>query len=378
MSEPRLRSVPGEGESSKRDVAGGRSDLRPLSGRESERHAEDLGVAGRRSELRPADGRESERRGRRGSVRAATAAGPALRPPVGRQGYGPVPTQRLAALDMLLRRRTAAPFPGEHLAVGAGAGVELQLLRPYVMGDDVRTLDPAATARTGVPHVRVHVPERSLTTWLVLDVSASMAFGTADRLKADVAEGVATVAARLATRRGNRVGLLTCGAAVERVLPPRGGRGALTHLRQVLAEGVAVDGGDGAAPSPGLVAGLRRADKLARGHGLVVIVSDFLEDPAAWTAPLGALRHRHDVVAVEVRDQRDEELPDVGTLWLTDPETGRRLQVATGKRATRERFATAAAQRQAGVAAALRRLEVRHAVCSTRGDWLSGLAQVLR
>ena len=125
------------------------------------------------------------------------------------------------------------------------------------------------------------MPERALTTWVVLDISASMAFGTADRLKADVAEGVATVAARLATRRGNRMGLLTCGAAVERVLPPRGGRGAITHLRRVLAEGVATD----ASHAGGLGDGLRRADALARGHGLVVVISDFLEEPGGLGAP---------------------------------------------------------------------------------------------
>ena len=301
-------------------------------------------------------------------------AAPSLRPPAGRQGPGPLPLARLAALDLRLSRRTAAPLPGEHLAVGAGAGVELAQLRPYVPGDDVRAMDPAATARTGVPHVRVHVPERALTTWVVLDVSASMAFGTADRLKADVAEGVATVAGRLATRRGNRLALITCGAPVERVLPPRGGRGALIHLRQVLAEGVATDG----ATAGGLGDGLRRADKLARGHGLVVVVSDFLEEPGAWDSPLRALRHRHDVVAVEVRDRRDEELPAVGTLWLRDPETGRRLQVDTNSRRLRERFAAAAGASQAATAQAMKRLGVRHAVCRTDGDWLGALGTVLR
>jgi len=299
---------------------------------------------------------------------------PSLRPPPGRQGPGAIPLARLAALDLRLSRRTAAPLPGEHLAVGAGAGIELLLLRPYVPGDDVRAMDPAATARTGVPHVRVHVPERAVTTWVVLDVSASMAFGTADRLKADVAEGVATVAGRLATRRGNRLALITCGAAVARVLPPRGGRGALTHLRQVLAEGVATDG----TPAGGLGDGLRRADKLARGHGLMVVISDFLEEPEAWEPPLRALGQRHDVVAVEVRDRRDETLPAVGTLWLRDPETGRQLQVDTNRRRLRERFAAAAAARQERTAGALRRLGIRHATCRTEGDWLGALGTVLR
>ena len=299
---------------------------------------------------------------------------PPLQPAPGRQGPGPVPLARLSALDLRLRRRTAAPLPGEHLAIGVGAGVELAQLRPYVPGDDVRAMDSAASARTGVPHVRVHVPERALTTWIVLDVSASMAFGTADRLKADVAEGVATVAGRLATRRGNRMALVTCGAAVERVLPPRGGRGALTHLRRVLAEGVATDASTGS----GLGEGLIRADKLARGHGLVVVVSDFLEEPAAWERPLGALRHRHDVVAIEVRDRRDEELPAVGMLWLRDPESGRRLQGDTGDRGLRERFAHAAARRQAEVAGTFKRLGVRHAICRTDGDWLGAMGAVLR
>ena len=85
-----------------------------------------------------------------------------------------------------------------------GTGTELAQLRPYQPGDDVRQLDPAASARTGVPHVRQHVPERMLTVWLAVDLSASMAFGTADRLKSDVAEGVADVVGTLAVRRGGR------------------------------------------------------------------------------------------------------------------------------------------------------------------------------
>ena len=116
------------------------------------------------------------------------------------------------ALDLVVARRTAGVLPGDRRAAGVGAGTELAQLRPYEPGDDVRHIDPAATARTGEPHVRVHVPERTLTTWIVLDVSPSMAFGTANRLKSDVAEGVALVVARLAVRRAGRVALMTFGA----------------------------------------------------------------------------------------------------------------------------------------------------------------------
>ena len=120
---------------------------------------------------------------------------------------------------------------GEHRAAGVGSGTELAQLRPYQPGDDVRQLDPAATARTGIPHVRQQVPERLLTTWLAVDLSPSMAFGTADRLKSDVAEGVVDVLGALAVRRGGRVGLLTFGAeaslpAAAARRPRRAGRAA--------------------------------------------------------------------------------------------------------------------------------------------------------
>src|SRR4051794_11000393 len=125
-----------------------------------------------------------------------------------------------------MARRAAGVLPGERKAPGVGAGTELFQLRPYEPGDDVRQLDAAASARTGVPHVRLQVPERALTTWLVLDVSPSMAFGTADRLKADVAEGVVLVLGRLAARRGGRGALVTSGSGPPPVPPPPHGGGA--------------------------------------------------------------------------------------------------------------------------------------------------------
>src|SRR5204862_313147 len=161
---------------------------------------------------------------------------PAFAPPAGRQGPGPLPAGLVDALDLAMARRASGVLPGERRAPGVGAGTELFQLRPYEPGDDVRQLDAAASARTGIPHVRVHVPERTLTTWLVLDVSASMAFGTADRLKADVAEGVARVVGRVATRRGGRLAVLTAGGP-QRLLAPHTGPHAQVALHRVLAEG---------------------------------------------------------------------------------------------------------------------------------------------
>jgi uncharacterized protein (DUF58 family) len=299
---------------------------------------------------------------------------PGLRIPDGRQGPGPMPSALVEALDLPVSRRTAGLLPGDRRAAGVGAGTELAQLRAYEVGDDVRQIDPAATARTGIPHVRVHVPERTLTTWLVIDVSPSMAFGTAQRLKADVAEGVALVIGRLAIRRAGRLALLTFGAGPLRLIPPRGSRPALIGVRRALADGVAPDGRD---DPHALSHALGRIGRIAGQPGFVVVVSDF-RGQRDWARAMGALRMRHSVVAVEVRDPREGTLPAVGRLALIDPETGQRVEIDSNNRRLRERFAAAERRDRAEIAGELRRLQVDHAVLSTDGDWLFELGRTLR
>jgi uncharacterized protein (DUF58 family) len=282
-----------------------------------------------------------------------------------------------ARLDLVIARRAAGALPGDRRAAGLGAGTELAQLRPYEVGDDVRQLDAAATARTGVPHVRLHVPERTLTTWIVVDASPSMAFGTADRLKWDVAEGAALVLGRLAVRRAGCVALMTFGAGRPRLVPPRASKPGVVALRRALSEGCALDGRAGGPNRHALADALRRTGKVATQAGLVVVVSDF-RDQDDWTRPLGALRARHSVMAIEVGDPREAAVPAVGRLSLVDPETGARVQVDTSSRRVRERFAELEAERRATVARELRRLEVEHVTLSTAGDWLQELGKKLR
>jgi uncharacterized protein (DUF58 family) len=297
-----------------------------------------------------------------------------MRLPAGRQGPGPTPSSLVDSLDLVVARRAGSRLPGERPAPGVGVGTELSQLRPYQPGDDVRQLDPSATARTGIPHVRLHVPERLLTTWLALDVSPSMAFGTADRLKVDVAEGVASVVGRLAIRRGGRVALLTSGGPSDRFLPPRSGRGALVRLARVLSEGVAADGeGD----EGGLSRTLTRLGRIARQPGLVVVVSDF-RGLRSWRRPMTALGSRHSVLAVEIGDPREASLPALGHLALVDPETGRRVEVDSSDRRLRERYEAAERADREAVAADLRRARAEHVVLSTAGPWLKALGRSLR
>jgi uncharacterized protein (DUF58 family) len=303
---------------------------------------------------------------------------------------GPIPDAVLRRLDLSVSRRLQGFLPGDQPTPQTGAGTELAQVRAYRPGDDVRQLDWNATARTGEPHVRVHVAERSVTTWLLTDLSPSMAFGTADRLKVDVAEGVASAVGRLATRRGNRLGVMTFGGPTPRVLPPRQGRaglhGAIEAARQFAAPELHPDATVGVGEERGrrtgdgersdLAEALRKVGALARSRSLIVVVGDF-RGPRDWVSPLRALGARHGVLALEVVDPREQELPDVGELVLADPETGRQLRVDTRSAKLRERFAQEAAAEREELRRELRRSGADHAVLSTEGDWFRSLARFL-
>ena len=287
-----------------------------------------------------------------------------------RPGPGPIAERLVRQLELSMTRRVGGQMSGDHLGRGRGTGVELDRIRPYEPGDDVRRIDWNATARSTQTQIREDVPDRQLTAWLVLDHSPSMHFGTADRRKADVAEGAALVVGRFAARRGDRLGIVTFGNGHETVLPPSGGRrGMLSLIRTVSEEGPDEGGGaTTAARALGLVAATRSP------AGVVVIVSDF-RGPRDWLAPLTHVSGRHAVVALEVTDPREDQLVDVGELTLIDPETGQTMRVDTGDRKLRHAFDSAASTDRASLAAEFRRLGIRHLRLSTDGPWLPELAR---
>jgi uncharacterized protein (DUF58 family) len=289
-----------------------------------------------------------------------------------RPGPGPLPSEALRALQIEVVRRLQGMLAGDYRSSRFGDGTELAQLRPYVPGDDVRGIEWNVTARTGEPYVRVNLAERVLVTWLLLDSSPSMHFGTADRRKADVADGVAIAIGHVATRRGNRLGVITFGGAKPTLLPPHQGRSGLLGVLEALQREQTVEGGG----ATSLGDAITRTASIARQRGVVVIVSDF-RGPLDWRKPMLQLMSRHEVIAIEVRDPREQELPDVGDLWLVDPETGRQVRVDTRSSSLRDRFAEAAAEERSGVARVLSAIGIRHAVLSTSGDWLRPLAVFL-
>jgi uncharacterized protein (DUF58 family) len=279
----------------------------------------------------------------------------------------------LRKLQLLVARKLDGLLQGDHLGLLPAAGSEIAESREYRPGDDVRRMDWPVTARTTVPHVRQTVADRELETWICLDLSASLDFGTARCEKRDLAVAAAAAVTHLTVRGGNRTGAVI--AAGERIvrIPARGGRAnAQGMLRRMVETPRAAAGAQ-----TDLAAAIDTLNRPPRRRGMAVVISDFLDgeadDPAtapAWERPLRRLGARHDLLAVEIVDPRELELPDVGVLTVVDTETGRLHEVQTGDRRFRQRYAEAAAAQRAGIAAALRRAGAGHLRLRTDSDWL--------
>jgi uncharacterized protein (DUF58 family) len=275
----------------------------------------------------------------------------------------------LRVLELTVRRRLDGLLQGNHIGLVPGPGSEPGEARPYQPGDDVRRMDWAVTARTTVPHIRQTDADRELETWVVVDLSPSLDFGTAACEKRDLAVAAVAAVAYLTSGGGNRIGALVATGERTVRIPARGG---LMHarglIRRVAETPRAPEGTRGH-----LAEAIEQLRRPPRRRGLAVVVSDFLGE-LDWERALRALSARHDLLAVEVLDPRDIELPEVGTVVLADPETGRQREVRTTPLLCRE-FAAAAAEHRDQVAAALRRCGAAHLVLRTDRDWVNDVVR---
>lgn len=276
---------------------------------------------------------------------------------------------RARRLYLEVGHKVEGQLHGEHLGILPGSGGDLAEARLYEPGDDVRKLDWAVLARTGIPHIRATTAQRELETTFVVDLTPSMAFGTRQQSKRTLALTVVAAFSHLASGPGDRIGAVLLTTAGVQRLPSRTTTTAGPHLLSLLERTAP---GEGRAPS--LAEALRAVPPQRRG--LVVIVSDLL-GPSDWQQPLRRLCQRHDVIVVQVHDPRELDLPAVGLLRVVDPETGRALDVPTGNRALRNRYAVAARKRHDDLAQQVRGAGAGHLPLSTDEDWLRALSRFL-
>jgi uncharacterized protein (DUF58 family) len=282
----------------------------------------------------------------------------------------------LRSLELSVKKRLEGFLHGDITGLRSGPGSEPNEARPYQAGqDDVRRMDWNVTARSLEPHVRAPLAERELETWALVDASASMDFGTALAEKRDLAIAVVGAIGLLADRPGNRLGArVAFGNQLTRVRAVGGAAAMRRTLRTLLALPRLAPGDH---PATDLAAAIQRLNREHPRPGLRVIASDFLyagDGPPDWAVPLRRLGARHEVIAVEIIDPRELELPEVGLLTLVDPETGRRHEVQTSRRKVRDRYAAAAAAHRISTAAAIRASGAAHLQLRTDRDWVRDVA----
>ena len=289
----------------------------------------------------------------------------------------------LRRLELEVTRRLDGLLHGDHRGLVPGHGSELGETRRYAPGDDVRRIDWNVTARLSEAHIRQTIAERELQTWLCVDRSPRLAFGTALTEKRELVLAAAAAVGFLTNRDGNRIGAVFAGPGrphgrttdgrdepAAPVIPPRGTRRHLLRILHDISEHPRADGGG----VTDLLAALMRLSGVAKRRGLVVVISDFLVE-SGWEQAMRVLGQRHDVLAIQVTDPREFELPNVGVVVLRDPATGRDREVATQKRKVRDAFAEAAAARQGQIVDELRLARVDHLVLSTDRPWLDDLVR---
>lgn len=283
----------------------------------------------------------------------------------------------LRRLELTVRNKLDGLLQGNYLGLVPGPGSEAGESRLYYPGDDVRRMDWPVTARTLVPHVRQTVADRELESWLVVDLSPSLDFGTALSEKRELVLAAITAVVHLSSRGGNRIGaIVTTGEGNYRI-PARPGREHARYLiRKIAQTPRASSGGRG-----DLGAAVEQLRRPPRRRGLVAIVSDFLDsaadgsDGASWERPLRALGGRHQLLGIEIVDPRELELPAAGLMTFVDPETGEQVEVQTSRPDIRARYAAAATEQRAWIATTLRHAGAAHLQLRTDRDWLTDIVR---
>ena len=290
--------------------------------------------------------------------------------------HRPSPEAVLRRVELRIARRLDGLLQGERRGRRPGPGGEPSLTRSYEDGDDVRWVDWPLSARLGEPMVRVPEIEPVLTAWALVDCSPSMAYGSEVRTKLELAREVLGGVGVVMRKRGDRLGVVaTRGGELDLVRPPRADRRGLVAALAAVDRLPALEPG-AAGGRTDLTRAISSLGRIARHRGAVVIISDFPLQPGLERA-IGGLGRSHEIIAIEVRDRRERDLPRVGPVELRDLETGRRRLVDTADPRFRDRFAAAVESTDRTRAALLARAGARHAIVSTGEDWLLPLARTL-
>jgi uncharacterized protein (DUF58 family) len=245
--------------------------------------------------------------------------------------------KKIKGIQLKISRMSNEVISGHYISAFKGMGIEFNEVREYFPGDDIRAIDWNVTARTGTPYLKRYVEERELTVMLMVDLSGSQRFGTADALKSELAAELSALIAFLAIKNNDKVGLLIFSDICEKYLSPQKGR---LHVLRVIRE---ILGFTPSNTGTNIEQALSFVNKVLKHRSIIFLLSDFRDN--GFEKSLKSITRRHDLVAVNITDPRESDLPSIGIVELQDNETGARALFDTSSPTCREKFCALALER---------------------------------
>jgi uncharacterized protein (DUF58 family) len=275
--------------------------------------------------------------------------------------------QKIRRIEIRTKRIVQDALSGRYVSAFRGRGMEFEEVRPYMDGDDVRAIDWNVSARAGSPHIKLFREERELTVFVVVDLSASLGFGSQQRTKRELVAEVSATLAFSATRNNDKVGLLMFTDRIERHVPPRKGRRhVLRIIRDLLAHQASGTGTN-------IAAALDEINRVQKRRAVVFVISDFLAQ--GWERPLAIAAQRHDVIPLCIRDRHEESLPASGLVQVCDSESGLVRWLDLGSRRGRAAFAAAAIARAESFERSMRSMKLKPLVLRTGEDFVQPMTE---
>lgn len=240
--------------------------------------------------------------------------------------------KKVRQIEIKTRGMVNQVFSGEYHSVFKGRGMEFSEVREYQFGDDIRSIDWNVSARFNHPFVKVFEEERELTVMLLVDLSHSGNFGSAIQMKNEIAAEICAVLAFSAIKNNDKVGLILFTDRIERFVPPKKGR---SHILRIIRELISFQPTGG---GTSIRQALEYFNHVNKKRSIAFLISDFIDD--GYDKILKIISRKHDVIAVELSDPREEVLPNVGLIKLRDAETQSERWVDTGNASVRKQFET--------------------------------------
>lgn len=278
--------------------------------------------------------------------------------------------KKIRRIEIRTTRLVNDLFGGEYESVFKGQGIEFADVREYVPGDDIRTIDWNVTARSQNPFVKKFVEERELTVLFLVDMSGSQYFGSGQRLKSEVAAEIAALLAFSAVKNHDKTGLLISTDEVEKFVPVAKGR---MHVLRVVREILYYKP---KGRKTRLEAALEYLSKVLTRTAVIFLISDFMDK--GYEKALRVMSRRHDVIAIDLFDRRELELPDVGLIEMLDPETGEQRLVDTSSARVRRKFRESALKRREELARMFKSIGMDRVEIAAEGSYVEPLMRFFK